>query len=705
MSYRIVSVLAVAFLSLWVLPSGLQAQAPADVDDFVTIPASTGIVTIKDTSYALPTSGPVRYYSPAGSNDNDGLTPATAWRTLTNAQVNSTALVPTGATLVFATGTYPVDEVGIRRRLTLQPAPGAKAWLTGSIPVTNWVADNGDWRADNWTATFPNDADPRTRDAAFPASHLQDMVFVNNLGLKQVLTRAEVRVATATSPATFYVDYATKQLYIGANPAGNRVEAAAYHFGIKVVSDAAAGTRIRGLGFRGYGGDSALQGWTTGYTIENCTFAWNALAGMVIGNTPTNVRVRGNTFTDNGHQGLSVGGPDASAANFVIERNTFRFNNNEHFRRNWAAAGLKLHHLDDVMVRNNLFEFNNCMGLWLDLDVERVQVLANVAHHNSAVGIFFEVSRGALLAGNVAYGNSDGVYISGSSNVQIYNNTLVGNLRNLRIKDTSRENDEKDAAVRAAQVARGLDYNTYDIDAWNNVLADGRAVNASVLNGWTTCRTKPMVRTLDHNLYVRSSTQTPAVPTLVQWNQRGSSCDSDASFTSLASFTGQTNFERNGRQLDGQSLSNLFEDWNSGNFQFRLSACQLPPARQNVPIAVRTALGLLATAPVWVGAFQGGAACVSQPTAAQPAALASAVAVYPNPATEQVTLAWIAAATEPARITVLTAHGQPVTQLARTLKLRDSSLTLNLSSLAAGVYFLHVERGPERLVQRVVVLK
>ncbi|MDP4360495.1 right-handed parallel beta-helix repeat-containing protein, partial [Escherichia coli] len=92
-------------------------------------------------------------------------------------------------------------------------------------------------------------------------------------------------------------------------------------------------------------------------------------------------------------------------ANFVIERNTFRFNNNERFRRNWAAAGLKLHHLDDVVVRRNLFEFNNCMGLWLDLDVERVQVLGNVAHHNSAVGIFFEVSRGALLAGNVAYGN------------------------------------------------------------------------------------------------------------------------------------------------------------------------------------------------------------------------------------------------------------------------------------------------------------
>ena len=250
--------------------------------------SSDGSVDIRDTNYPIPTGA---YFVATTGSDSAAGGATTPWKTIGHA----IAAAPGGSTIVIRGGTYREGSLTIGKNLTFQPYPHEKVWLKGSLVVSNWVADGTAWRSDGWNYQFAMDADPNQIDPAYPMAGYSDMVFVSGRALWQVGSRTQVVAGT------FYVDYANHQLYIGDDPAGKTVEAAARALGINCQGSGASGSKILGLGFMHYATGNT---WTTAapirtngaanVVIENNTSAWNAVGGIAIFDSTSNV-IRGNT--------------------------------------------------------------------------------------------------------------------------------------------------------------------------------------------------------------------------------------------------------------------------------------------------------------------------------------------------------------------------------------------------------------------------
>jgi hypothetical protein len=207
--------------------------------------SATATINIKDTNYPIPSGA--YFVSPDGKNTNSGKTPDSPWSV-----AKALASAPSGSTVVFRGGTYRNITANINKKLTLQAYPHEKPWVKGSVIVTDWVADRAIWRKDGWNYSFALNMGSEYIDPKYPMARYGDMVYINGVSLKQVASKAEV------VPGTFYVDSASKQLYIGDNPAGKTVEATAIEDGLIIAPKFGSSTVIRGLGFAHYA-DSALN--------------------------------------------------------------------------------------------------------------------------------------------------------------------------------------------------------------------------------------------------------------------------------------------------------------------------------------------------------------------------------------------------------------------------------------------------------------
>lgn len=607
-------------LALLLTVAGLAGVAapPASVaageDEWRTIArlAELDPAALRDTTYPVPSGA--YFVAPGGDDANPGTRDA-PWATL----VGAVGAAPAGATIVFRAGTYRSGTVVITKPLTLQPFPRERAWIKGSVEVTGWVPDGNAWRKDGWTPEFPPLSslpgggagcpanNPRCAlDPAYPLADYRDMVFIDGRPLRQVATRAEVAPATATAPATFYVDLAADQLVIGADPTGKLVEATAHLNGVEVGAnnapvEAAAGTAIRGLGFAHYG-DTALRLRAARPTLEASTITWNGVQGAVVNNGAADVAIRDNTFSYNGRKGLSVFGPPRA----LVEGNLVSTNNVERFRQAWDAAGMKLVPVKDAVVRANLAQDNLANAIWLDNSATNVTIVYNLARRNEGIGIFFEVSRGAIIASNVALENGRGIRVSGSSAVKVYNNTLVRNVVNLNVYDSSRINPN------ATEVAAGIDYETRDVTVKNNIFSDTFPPGASGLKPalldvtHDPCNTSPkppcndtetMLAALDHNLYHRSQATQP--PTAVQWRPVPVE---PVGYPTLEAFRAATGYERNGLALDNVPSTALFKQPADGDYRVQGNS----PAHQageSLPDDVAAALGVKPGKKIEIGAL------------------------------------------------------------------------------------------------------
>ncbi|UYZ62501.1 right-handed parallel beta-helix repeat-containing protein [Hymenobacter weizhouensis] len=548
----------------------------------------------QSVSYPVPTAGEVRYVKPDGDNSADGKTLATAWRTLGKAITSA----PDGATVVFKGGTYRASSegVGMDRRLILQPYLNDVVWFKGSvtIPAAEWKTDGSTrWVKNNWTYQLPRDPDGASIDQAnAPLAGYTDMVYLNGNRLVQVATKAEV------GPGKFYVDYGTQQLYLGDNPSGKTVEATAYKRGMSVVKNPAnsfdpSGSVVRGLGFAHFA-EAGLGIGDQDVTVEDCTFAWNGQNGLVFfgQNNPSGAVLRYNRFAYNGMAGASGG----RANNALVAHNRFDHNNVENFNRFWSAAGFKLTTSDNVVLRDNVAEDNNSTGFWLDVDCRNATIIRNTARRNTAFGIFFEVSRGALIASNLSVGNSTGIAVSNSRDARLYNNTLVSNGRALLV-------NEGDRTPSAAEKARGADYRTRGTVLKNNLIAKVTGSTA-VIESYRPCSdtAQALVTAMDFNAYYRTAANQPA-KFAHNWVLAGSSQGCFKFPLTLQQFQELTGLERNGLAIDGGPgepfLVNAAAD---GTGNYRLKPGSLAYRRgEPLPAGVAAALGVPAGVAVDLG--------------------------------------------------------------------------------------------------------
>lgn len=449
------------------------------------------------TNYAVPSNA--MYVVPAGSRTSGSGSKASPIAGVQRA-INA---APSGSTLVLRAGTYRESvAVPFRKKLTVQSAPGEAVWFDGSRRVSDWTRSGSTWVAP-WSTFFDSrvsftagqDETSWWVNRAYPMAGHPDQVWLGGRQLSQVGSRAAVKAGT------FYADKARKQLVIGTNPTGKVVEASALAKAIKIQGE---GTTVRGIGVQRYATTTALMGAVSAevddITLENVVIRDNATVGLFIWNDDK--RIRNVTVSGNGMLGIGVN----RAKNLQVRNTLVTGNNTSRFNHAPVAGGMKISRGTDVTVSESIFSANIASaGLWFDVSSSNLKVTNNVLVDNGREGLEIELSHRALVAGNyIARNLNNGAFVFDSDDVDIWNNTFVGNKKTITYMQDERR--QSDPALKAK-----IPWVTRDIVVRNNVMAYGAGpcpvLSQDLTNRWYG---KDFGISQDANLYHRQSASSPA---------------------------------------------------------------------------------------------------------------------------------------------------------------------------------------------------
>jgi hypothetical protein len=512
-------------------------------------------------NYLVPGDATQVYYvAPDGKSDAAGTSLAEP-TTIESAL----AKVVTGDAVILRGGTYRVGGLQLNQGITLQPYAGEQPVLKGTRVADKWTAQrNGLWSVP-WTNLFPMKPqswwrrDHEGRKTPFWLFN-NDMVFVDGRPLKTVGWDG------AVDTNSFYIDYDAGRVYIGIDPANRLVEITVWDSAlIRTIapvhgkSSDRQGPVIRGLTFTQYAyraleveatepeklADPATFGKeVVGTTLENVTLSHcSRVAGYFRGDKFT---MRHCLVTDTSTEGVYL----MASSDCLLEHNIFARNNVEEITGYFPSAVKIFNQTRRVTCRDNLVRDNpHSNGIWYDVgNVDGVFV--NNWVENCQDGFFFEISKGAICAGNVFVNCDKGVRILNSSNVRIYHNTFVNTVASIERDGRSAVGDHfgwhpstgPDVDQREGHVFQG-----------NLLVADAqffgpllRFEQAPVLCGRLT---RPQVKQFDDNVYVRGGDK--AAGTLLTWSPaEGAGCKS--AFATLDEFQkSQPAFETHSRYYPG----------------------------------------------------------------------------------------------------------------------------------------------------------
>ncbi|MFT3832716.1 MAG: right-handed parallel beta-helix repeat-containing protein [Micropruina sp.] len=528
-------------------PAPAPAPAPADPP---TTSGSAGSVAIGSADYGAPSSA---IYVSTGGNDSNSGTAGSPVKTINR----GVALAPTGGTVVVRGGVYR-ESVTISKQVTLQNYPKEAVWMDGSTPVTGWVADGSTWRKDGWTTRFdhsptytqgaPDSSQPYwqfVNQSTYPMAAHPDQVFVNGSPLQQVKSKSLVK------DGTFYLDEGSSKLYLGSNPAGKAVDASNT---IKALSIRAANTVVRGIGIRRYSPSvfhmAAVTVEQPGVRLENVVIADSATTGLSI--QRENAQLNQVTISGSGMLGIH----GRYADNLKITRVLATKNNDEHFNIAPVSGGLKIGMSRGVSVSDSSFSGNFGHGFWEDMSVYNSVFRQSDFSDNVGTGLFLEISAKVIVGDNTFARNKEfGIKVNNTSNVQVWNNTFVGNGRPLNIvQDDRRNTNPSDQAVdkRISWPDPEMPWTLGPVTIKNNVVADSTTDANCMLCVEDYSKKKSaeqMGIVANGNVYGRPSASRPTW--LVVWSK---GAGNPGVYTTLSAFKSATGQESRGREYVGASI-------------------------------------------------------------------------------------------------------------------------------------------------------
>lgn len=603
-----------ALAALAVVTPGLTPAHAGTVTTTATIPSPpSGLVktgtTIPKTNYPIP-AGAIFMSSSAGKDTNAG-TKAAPVKTINQAVKRA----PENGTIVLRSGQYRDwyhDKAGtsfgyITKSLTLQAYPGEAPWFNGTdkIAASKWKKTSGQnvWSMPWSTPQFCNgqyysrplksqSVSPNTgpcahfdmsRDPSNPMAVDPQMIYVNNVAMKQVAKLSEV------GAKTFFYDWTNRKMYMGVSPTNKKVELAARPT-VGVMSSKGK-NRVLGIGFRMYATNQYHNFTAQALTIaggvslvENNVFTLMAGAALGTSNPLPGSTLRHNVFASNGYTALGAnGGSQKGTRNdYTMDSNVLWNNNTEKFGTDCSAscgqAAAKFAHMVGLTITNNLVENTQgeAGGLWCDLNCSDTKIIYNVLKNNKGHSIFYEVSNKGLIASNLVIGGQYGIAVA-SANTKVYNNTLVDNVQGINVYDDSRSpgvNGWTDVGP-----------DTRNVDVVNNVVS-GRGysllgssrVNAPLPN----TEAKDLFTKVDTNTFYQANGTSPV---FVYWRDRAGV---QTGYRSRTTFVAERGFDRGSDWLTG-TTNPLF--MSSSDFRVRpgTSAYQ---AAADLPADVATVLGV-----------------------------------------------------------------------------------------------------------------
>ncbi|WP_157621836.1 right-handed parallel beta-helix repeat-containing protein [Serinicoccus hydrothermalis] len=392
---------------------------------------STGALPLGQASYPVPANAV--FVSPQGSDSAAG-TQSQPLRTVEAAL----GQVAAGGTIVLRGGSYH-QRFTVNDRVTIQNYPGEAVWFDGSTTVQGFVRDGQTWRHDGWTASFDSSPSYTRGDHSggflnpdYPMAAHPDQVWIDGIAQRQVGSRG------AVTAGTFYVDYAGDRLYLGTDPAGKNVRASALGRAIEVR---APGTVLRGFGVRRYAPSVPDMGAVTlerpDTTVENLHLVDNSTTGVSL--LAADITARQLTVLRNGLLGVHGNHSDR----LVMEDIVSSGNNLERFNQAPVSGGIKITRARDVSLDRATLTDNLGPGFWLDESVFDGSITNSLVHDNSGHGVSLEISATMMVAGNVIRDNGRfGVKVNNTSDVSLWNNTVIRNDRPLNIVQDDRRGDD-----------------------------------------------------------------------------------------------------------------------------------------------------------------------------------------------------------------------------------------------------------------------
>jgi parallel beta-helix repeat protein len=527
--------------------------------------------------YEVPKNAPHIYYvAPDGRKEASGATLGEP--TSLEAAIER---VVTGDAIILRGGVYRTGGLLLNQGVTIQPYRDERPVLKGTQVATKWEPLRRKlWRT-NWSRLFP--AKPqgwwrREREGMLTPLHRfnNDMVFVDGRLLQSAGWEGEV------DESSFYIDYETGHVVIGADPTDRLIEITAQDSALVRTTGPChgktsdrKGPTIRGITFTQYAyralevegkkrqvsvsdeptdepvgpADPSTYGKeVVGTTLENVTISFcSRVAGYFRGDGLT---IRHSLVSDTSTEGVYVIG----SSDVLLEKNIFRRNNVEQITGYYPAAVKIFNQSYRVTCRDNLvIDQPHSNGIWYDVgNVDAVFVDNWI--EGALDGFFFEISKGAIVAGNVFVGCDKGIRVLNSSNVRAYHNTLVNN-------PASFERTERVAAGDHfgwhAGTGPDIDEREGHVFVGNLLVADAsyrkpllRAEQTRVLCGRLT---RSQLREVDGNLYVRYGDDA-ARPLLVWSPEAGENCRVE--LASLAELRQrQPAFEAHGQYWSGYTAA------------------------------------------------------------------------------------------------------------------------------------------------------
>jgi parallel beta-helix repeat protein len=561
-----------------------------------------------DQHYDVPKAAHVYFVAPDGKSDSAGTT--LEQPTMLESAIDR---VVTGDAIILRGGVYRTGGLILNQGITLQPYGDERPILKGTQVVTNWEALRGNvWRTP-WKTVFP--ASPlgwwqRNREGMRTPLHRfnNDMVFVDGEFLKSAGWEGEL------DAHSYYIDYNSGFVYIGVDPTNKQVEITAFDSALVRTSSPVHGKTndhkgpvIRGITFTQYAyralevegkkhftandeptdepvglSDPATFGKeTVGTVLENVTISYcSRVAGYFRGD---GLIIRNSLISDTGTEGIYVIG----SSDVLLEKNIIRRNNIEQLTGYYPAAVKIFNQTRRVTFRDNLIidqPYSN--GVWYDVG-NRDGVIINNWIEGANDGFFFEISRGATVAGNVFVRNDKGIRVLNSADVHVYNNTFFDN-------PASFERNERSATADhfGWHPSTGPDVDQREGHVFvNNLMVASDSFHKPLLRfeqPATLCTklTRPMAREVNGNVYVRATATGVPAALLVQMSP-ASTDNCVAPLGSLDEFRKlMPAFETNARQLDRTPRS-VFKGPDVGNYKLQ----QALPEGEQIPPDVRKLLG------------------------------------------------------------------------------------------------------------------
>ncbi len=556
-------------------------------------------------NYPLPKiPGQVYFVAPDGQTE----APGTALDRPTTLEA-AMQRVKTGDAIILRGGIYRTGNLVLNQGIIMQPYLNELPILKGTYIATEWQnLGNGLWKT-SWPYLFPaRPADWWLRDREGKKTPLHrfnnDMVFIDGRFLQSAGWEGEV------DENSFYIDYDTKSVYIGVDPIHHLVEITAFDVGLLRTTKDVHGKRsdrkgpiIRGITFTQYAYRAIEVEGTfpeglspetnhgkevIGTVLENCTISFcSRVAAYLRGDS---LVIRHCRVSDTSTEGIYI----ISSNNVLLENNIFTRNNIERITGYYPAAVKIFNQCYRVTCRDNLvIDLPYSNGIWYDVgNVDGrflnnwVEGVGNNQGHFSIErpwpsdnGFFFEISKGAICAGNVFVNCDHGLWMLNSSNVQIYNNTFVNSTACI-----SRNARSAQADHFGWHPSTGPDVDQRDGHVFvNNLLYGDENFDRLLLYVWqpaSLCERvhKSQLTQFDYNVYV-SALNNPDRPIILWGPEKNENCR--LTFNSIEEFRAHHPEFAAHSQYYQNFHGPIFKSLELGNLQLLMS---FPGSRLGLPI-------------------------------------------------------------------------------------------------------------------------